>query len=102
MIFSTNQIPELQTFSIKERQALMAIANTKLTVPEKLILNLIKLCLIIPPFMYLSAKDVVGFVIALVLVLSAYAFIMRPIALMFARKNIASAIKKFEAEKDQD
>lgn len=88
IIFSTNQIEELKDHSIKERQEVMAKAMKKLTVPEKLILNIMKLALLTPPFIYLARQDWGTLIISLLGVSAAYFLIMRPTSLMFARKYI--------------
>ncbi|WP_371377787.1 DUF6170 family protein [Thalassotalea aquiviva] len=98
LYFSTNQIAELEPFSFAERQQIMAIASSKLTPLAKLILNLIKLAILIPPFMMLAYIDSWWFVLPLVGVLIGYMLILRPVSLLFLHKHIPSAIKVFKQQ----
>lgn len=97
MIFSTNQIKELDGFSVQERQQIVAEAMNKLTVPQKLVLNLIKLALLIPPFIYLARQE--WGTLALTIAISAlgYLIIMKPVAFKFSSNAIrakAAVLKK--------
>lgn len=94
--FSTNKITELSPFSLHQRQAILAIAQTKLSAPEKLILNIIKLCLLIPPFLFIANLKGVALITSLALVLVAYFLILRPIMLFFTKKHLATAISQYK------
>lgn len=108
MYFSSNQITELDKYSTQEKRQILLLAMAKLTVPEKFILNMIKLCLLIPPFLLLANLMMLEFAGVLVLVFAAYVIIMRPLSLKFASNHLAKAIKSFEvyqaelAEEQQD
>jgi len=86
--FSSNQIPELKDYSIKERQEILAKARTKLTAPEKLILNIIKLIMLVPPFIYLARLDMPYLVLSLTLSCVIYILLMKPISHRFISKYI--------------
>ncbi len=96
VIFSTNQIKELDGFSVKERQQIVAEAMTKLTVPQKLVLNLIKLALLIPPFIYLARQDWGTLALTLAISLLGYLVVMKPIAFKFCSKAIIAKSKAFK------
>ena len=100
--FSTNQISVLDTFSNREKQAIMALALSKFTVPQKLIVNLLKLCMLIPPFLYLANLEMVMFTIAVVIVFAAYVLIMRPVCFWFAQEHLEQAIKIHASLKDDE
>ena len=53
-IFSTNQIAELSNKPLRERHELIQKAEAKFTAPEKLLLNLLKLVMLLPPFFLLG------------------------------------------------
>jgi len=86
--FSSNQIPELKAYSIKERQEFLAKARNKLTIPEKLILNIIKLIMLVPPFIFLARLEWFLFFLSLVLVTLIYLTIMNPIYLSFIYRHL--------------
>ena len=50
LYFSSKQIPQLQSHSLTERLTLLQEAQKKLTGPEKLLLNVLKLLIFIPVF----------------------------------------------------
>ena len=100
MIFSSNNIPELAEYSIKERQQILAIASGKLITPQKLILNIIKLCVLIPPFIMLARLDNWLLFLPLAFFLGGYFLIMKPISMFFIKKHITKAITQFEKLKN--
>lgn len=94
--FSSNKIPALQTFNLHQRQAILAIAQAKLSAPEKFILNIIKLMLLIPPFLFIANLQGVAVVVSLIIVLVAYFLLLRPIMLFFSQKHLKKAIVQYE------
>ncbi len=86
--FSSKNIPELSRYSIKERQEILAKAMLKLTVPEKLTLNLLKLMMLIPPFLFLARQEWGNFVFTATLVLLMHFFIIKPIRYFICRKHL--------------
>lgn len=53
LYFSTKRIPQLRDLSLQQRLDALRKAENKLTPPEKLILNLCKLAIIIPIFVFI-------------------------------------------------
>lgn len=100
IIFSSNNLPELQQYSVKERQQILAIASNKLVTPQKLILNLIKLFILIPPFIMIARLDTWLLFIPLIFVLVGYFVLMRPISLYFLRAHLPNAIKQFTSNQN--
>ena len=98
MYFSSQRIPSLANYSLKERQAILAIAEQKLTTPEKLIINIIKLLVLIPAFIYLARLQHWSVPLLLALLWLSYLVIMRPIILMFTQKYLTSAIKSYQQQ----
>jgi len=94
MIFSTKQLKALNDFNLSERQAILALAHQKLSVPEKLILNIIKLILLIPPFIFLARQEWLLLLATSFISVLAYFLIMKPISLTFGQKYLHDAIKK--------
>lgn len=100
--FSTKNFTELEKYSIKERQQILSVAMGKLSVPEKLIINLLKLIALIPPFLALAALNIGQIVIAIAFSLLVYILAMRPLSLKFAKSYLTGAIKQFENAKNSD
>jgi len=86
--FSSKDIPKLANYSISERQALIAKAAKKLTPPEKLILNLIKLLIVVPMFLYMAWLS--GWVVALPPIIGfiSYVAIYRPVYLKIVSRHL--------------
>lgn len=101
IIFSSNNLPELQQYSVKERQQILAIASNKLITPQKLILNLIKLFILIPPFIMIARLDTWLLFAPLIFVLVGYFLLMRPISLYFLRSHLPKAIQKFNKNQSE-
>lgn len=50
---STKKIPGLESLTVTERMAVLEQAANRMTVPEKTLLNIIKLLVIVPVFVFL-------------------------------------------------
>ena len=94
-IFSTNKLPELENFTLRQRQQILALAAKKLTAPEKFVLNILKLLMLVPPFLFLAQLEGILFVFSLFSVLAVYFILLRPISLLFTRKYLIATIKQF-------
>ncbi|WP_074500600.1 DUF6170 family protein [Thalassotalea sp. PP2-459] len=92
--FSSKDIPELESYSIKERQLKLEEAQKKFTAPEKLILNILKLLMLIPPFFYFAQQEWQYFVISFLFTLLIFFFIFTPVKLSFSRTKINNRNKK--------
>ncbi|NQY37956.1 MAG: hypothetical protein HRT37_24010 [Alteromonadaceae bacterium] len=99
LYFSSNNIPELAKYNLKQRQAILTIAALKFSAPEKFIINIVKLAMLIPLFLYIAALNGVLIAVSIAGIIAGYFFIMRPIVLMFSHKHLAYAINKFESNK---
>jgi len=86
--FSSRNIPQLENLNFAERQTQLANAAKKLTPPEKLIINLIKLLIVVPMFLYMAWLD--GWAVALPPVLGflAYVIIYRPVYLKIVSRHL--------------
>lgn len=94
--FSANKIPSLSGFNLQQRHAIIALAQTKLSAPEKFILNIIKLLLLIPPFLFIANLQGLEIIVSITVVLIAYFILLRPIMLFFVLKHLNSAICQYE------
>ena len=99
LYFSTKHIPQLQHLSISERLDALRKAENKLTPPEKLILNLFKLLIIVPIFVFIlrMGEDwtalfwVLGFALA-------YPFLLKPFQYSMCAKYLPSSDKGKQKE----
>ncbi|WP_085298091.1 DUF6170 family protein [Cognaticolwellia mytili] len=94
--FSSNKIPELIPYNLHQRQAILALAQAKLTAPEKLLLNIIKLILLIPPFLFIANLQGMAIVGSIIIVMLAYFTFLRPIMLHVTLKHLNSAINQYK------
>jgi len=94
-IFSTNKLSELDNFTLAQRQQILALAANKLTAPEKFVLNILKLIMLVPPFLFMAQLEGVLFIVSIFSVLAVYFILLRPISLLFTRKYLDVAIKQF-------
>ena len=67
LYLASNKIPALSEYNIQQRQAILAIAQTKLSAPQKFILNIIKLFLLIPPFFFIANLQGLAVIAALIM-----------------------------------
>lgn len=77
--FSTKQIPALQGLPLRDRMEMLKRAENRLTAPEKLILNICKLLIIVPVFVFiLKASDNWLALVWALLFFLAYPFLLKP------------------------
>lgn len=100
LYFSSNHFEQLQRFNFKERQQIIELANNKLPATSKFVLNLLKLFLLIPPFLLIAKVDSWLIVLPLLLVLAMYFVVLKPISLWFISKYLDKAIRQFEQHRD--
>ncbi len=86
--FSSQNIPALQNLTLKQRRELIQKAEKKLSVPETLLLNLIKLGILVPMFLYLVWLDGWRLVLPPVFALMGYLFIYRPVFYSLINKRV--------------
>lgn len=88
--FNTRQIPALANTTVRERIALINHANKKLTGPEKMLLNISKLLIITPAFLFIAwYSEQIWLVIAIIIsALACYPLVLRPMQLSLCAKYI--------------
>lgn len=89
---SSKKIPELKELTYKDKQKIIYLAQQKLTVPEKLLLNIIKLIILIPPFLFLARTHWLELIIALIFSTVCYLVIFKPISFIFLKKHFQPLI----------
>ncbi len=99
LYFSTKQFNELNSYSFAERQQIVALASAKIKPLGKFVLNLLKLCLLIPAFLMLANIESWLFVLPLGFVLIGYFILLRPLSLYFMHQYLTAAIAQYEQQK---
>ncbi|MFB0979544.1 MAG: DUF6170 family protein [Alteromonadaceae bacterium] len=94
-IFSTNKLSELESFSLQERQQILTLAASKLNAPEKFVLNILKLIMLVPPFLFMAQLEGIFFAVSIFSFLIVYFILLRPVSLLFTRKYLNASIKQF-------
>lgn len=90
LYLSSKQLPELVQHSPRERQEILSKAQQKLTVPEKLVLNILKLFMLTPPFLFLARQEIIALTFALIGSFTLYFFVAKPLKLHFCRKYLST------------
>jgi hypothetical protein len=86
---STKKIPGLENLSVTERMAILEQAGNRMTIPEKTLLNIIKLLVIVPVFALLLRVVENWWVLAWAgLVLLLYPLFVKPLQYSLSAKYI--------------
>lgn len=95
LYFSTKHIPQLQTLSLTQRLAAVQAAQSKLIGPEKLLLNILKMLVVIPLFIFIIqiANNWTAILWAL-LVTMLYPIIIKPVQYGLCAKYIPESKPK--------
>jgi len=91
MYFTSRNIPELSGLKYTQRAQIIRLALSYLSVPQKTILNIIKLVFLTPLFLILARIDSWEILIYLLIVGFCYPLITTPISLYFAKEHINKA-----------
>lgn len=93
--FSTRNIPALQGLPLAERTRLLDQASKRLSVPEKTLLNILKLLVIVPVFAFIlqTATNWTSLLWAFVVFLL-YPLVIKPIQYSLCAKYIAQPSSK--------
>ena len=95
LFFTAKQIPGLESVSLQERLNAINEANQKLSKPEKLFLNLIKLLILIPIFVLLTGQfDIAVAAVGILICILLYPALLRPIQLTLISKHIHEGSKE--------
>ena len=99
MFFSTRQIPQLQSLSLSQRLDALRKAEQKMTAPERLLLNLCKLIIIIPVFVLILRVEESWYSLLWAgLFILAYPLLLKPLQYSMSVKYLPDVTKKGESE----
>jgi|TARA_R110000868_G_scaffold62084_8_gene188000 hypothetical protein len=92
LYFSTKNIPQLQHLPLTQRLAAIQIAQRKLIGPEKLLLNMLKMLVVIPVFIFIIqiATNWMAILWALLVTLL-YPMLVKPVQYGLCAKYIPQA-----------
>ncbi|MCM2679009.1 DUF6170 family protein [Echinimonas agarilytica] len=102
MYLSLNKVPALARFKPLDRVAILNLALKRLSAVEKVGLNLIKLAIIVPPFLALAQLAPWQAVIAIIFVLIGFGIVTRPIQISFAGPHWDKAIDEFNRNRNTE
>jgi len=93
--FSSKNIPSLYHFDLKQKKILLQAAEKKLNTPQKLILNIVKLGILVPMFLYIVWLTSWEIVFPVIFAMFAYIFMYRPLFLFFLQNHLTETIKAY-------
>lgn len=91
LYWNSRSVPELNGLNFRERMQVLRKAADQLPTPQKLLLNLLKLVVLIPLFLWIArAPDLLSAALYLVLLLVLYPLITRPVTFYLVQKSLTS------------
>ena len=96
MYFSSHTIPELAGLNFAQRMQVIRAATAQIAIPQKLLLNLLKLAILIPLFFALTQWSSWQNTIAIVALLLAYPLLTRPLTFALCRPFLTMARTKLK------
>jgi len=97
MFWNTRALPELQQLNFRDRMAVLRRASDLLPTPQKLILNIWKLCVLIPPFLLIARAETplaaAGIALALILL---YPLLTRPVTFALVKPLLTQARRQLQ------
>ncbi len=103
LYWNSRSLPELAELNFRDRMSVLRRATDQLTTPKKLVLNLLKLVILIPPFMAIARSGSIleGILWALALVVC-YPLVTRPVAFSLVKPLLRQARYQFEQQKGSE
>lgn len=97
MFWNSRALPELQQLNFRDRMAVLRCASDLLPTPKKLILNIWKLCILLPPFLLIARAETplaaAGIALALILM---YPLLTRPVTFALVKPLLAQARRQLQ------
>ncbi len=93
--FTHQQIPQLKDLSVAQRMERLREAENRMIAPEKLLLNILKLLIIVPVFVFiLRASDDWFALVWAALFILAYPFLLKPLQYSMCAKYLKQPSEK--------
>ncbi len=103
LYWNSRSLPELAELNFRDRMTVLRQATDQLPVPKKLILNVLKLIVLIPPFMAIarssSILEACGW---LVLLLAFYPLVTRPVTFALTKPLLRQARYQFDKQRNSE
>lgn len=96
MYLNSRTIPELTGLNFAQRMQVIRSATDKVPTPQKLLLNLLKLAILIPLFLVIAQWDSWQSTVTIVVLLAAYPLLTRPLAFALCRPHLQQARTKLK------
>ncbi|MBU0911136.1 MAG: hypothetical protein KKF22_01185 [Gammaproteobacteria bacterium] len=96
MYFSSQNIPELAGLKFAERMQVIRSATEQVPTPQKLLLNLLKLAILIPLFFVIAQWDSWQSTVTILVLLAAYPLLTRPLTFALCRPHLQQARTKLK------
>jgi hypothetical protein len=98
LYWNSQSLPELKGLNFRERMAVIRRASDLLPVPKKLILNVFKLLVLIPPFMAIArASTIVEALLWALLLIISYPLLTRPLTFIMVNPFLKIARQQQQA-----
>lgn len=99
LYWNSRSIPELAELNFRDRMSVLRRATDQLTTPKKLVLNLLKLAILIPPFLAIARSSSIleGAMWTLALIIC-YPLVTRPVTFSFVKPLLRQARYQFEQQ----
>lgn len=91
MYFSSQNIPELKGLKFGQRMQVIRSATEQVPIPQKLLLNLLKLAILIPLFLVIAQWDSWQSTVTIAVLLAAYPLLTRPLTFALCRPHLQQA-----------
>jgi len=96
MYFGSHSIPELAGLKFAERMQVIRSATDQIPTPQKLLLNLLKLAILIPLFLVIAQWDSWQSTVTILILLAAYPLLTRPLTFALCRPHLKQARVKLK------
>jgi hypothetical protein len=96
MYFGSQSIPELAGLKFAERMQVIRTATEQVPTPQKLLLNLLKLAILIPLFLVIAQWDSWQSTVTILILLAAYPLLTRPLTFALCRPHLQQARAKLK------
>jgi ABC-type transport system involved in cytochrome c biogenesis permease component len=96
MYFSSQNIPELKGLKFSQRMQVIRSATEQVATPQKLLLNLLKLVILVPLFLLIAQWDSWQSGIIVLILLACYPLLTRPLTFALCRPYLQQSRTKLK------
>jgi len=96
VLFNTRKIPELAELTYTQRMQVLALAKSKLSLPKKALLNIMKFMLIAPVFLLIATEKSWSVLSWVILLFFLYPLITKPLTILFVRRDLTGCVEEIK------